>query len=168
MSFKTAFRALLATAMCFAAAATASAQSIVARGAGVYVGNNQNTRIFSLCVRELPNGSAQGYSFGYEPSTNSYVLVQVTSLFRVNGAVVYAGPIVATENAPPEYVVGAQTFQAVVDNGNGWGPTPDGITGTSVVPAFLGNLTAEQIIALIGPPPPVAFLPLLAGNIRVF
>ena len=54
-----------------------------------------------------------------------------------------------------------------VDNG-GWGSPPDEFVGPAFAPLALGNLTAQQILGLVGPPPPSAFQPLLFGNIRVF
>lgn len=139
----------------------------VASGGGAFVAPNQQDHLFGFSVFEVPGGSVRGRCSVIEPASSGVVAFDVTSAVQVGNVLLMAGPITSTFNAPPQFVVGATAFLAVEDNGDG-SSMPDGITGTGVVPPFLGSLTAQEILALIGPPPPQAFSPLYAGGIRIY
>jgi hypothetical protein len=161
-SIRSTVRAVRTAALLFGAAAPGTAQAArIATGIGQFVGQNQQNRLFAFSVVERADGSVRGQLLAFEPGTRGLVIQEVTSYWLLGNTVVMAGPITVAINAPPEYAVGATGFCAATSS-------PDGMTGSSIVPAFLGSLTAEQIIALIGPPPTAVFAPLLAGHIRIY
>ena len=155
--------ALLAVA---AAPATAQVQRL-ASGFGAYVGQNLENKVFFLSAHEHANGDVHGSCVVMEPSSNGFVRIQITSSATLGGTLYLAGPITHAVNSPPFIVVGATAMIGVVDNG-GWGSPPDEFVGPAFAPAVLGNLTAQQILGMIGAPPPSAFAPLIFGNIRTF
>jgi hypothetical protein len=139
----------------------------VADGHGVFVAQNQETHVFAFSLLELPNGTIHGQAVVLEPATQGLVVVDITSFMFIGDILAMAGPITTAINAPPQFVEGATAFFSVKDNGSG-SPIPDEFAGVGVVPPQFGNLTIQQIIALIGPPPPEAFSPLLLGNVRIY
>lgn len=163
---KSAIRALFAATLFLGAAPTpAHAQcGLIAAGAGSIVGNDQQTRFLAFWVADF-HGVVRGESWGYEPATYAYVRMDITSYMYLGNDLAVAGPVTASVNAPPAFLIGATAFMVFHDNGRGRN-AGDSITGTSVVPPSYGNLTIQQVIALIGSgPPPQAFLPLLSGGI---
>jgi len=163
--YRTLSSAAFATALVLSSAAPARAQADpVASGAGTFIAPNGETHVFSFSVLVLPDGTIQGSARVLEPSSGAVVAMDVTSFQMVGDELAMAGPITLAQNAPPWFVLGATAFFAVDDDGVG---PADGITGLSVVPPQFGNLTIQQIIALIGPPPPQAYAPLLSGDIKI-
>ncbi len=160
---------LAAAFVCIAAAPATAQLSRLASGFGAYVGQNQVNKLFAFSAHEHANGDVHGHCIVMEPSSNGYVRMQVTSSATLNGTLYLAGPITHAVHSPPFFAVGATGLFGVNDNGGwGWGSPPDEFVGLSAAPLVLGNLTAAQILGMIGPPPPAAFQPLLFGNIRIF
>jgi hypothetical protein len=93
--------------------------------------------------------------------------IRIESYVEIGSTVFFAGTITHAVNTPPQFVVGGTGAFAVNDNGC-CGMPADEFLGVVAVPPQFGNLTAAQIIALIGPPPPSQFAPLLSGNISLF
>jgi hypothetical protein len=75
-----------------------------------------------------------------------------------------AGTVTRSISMPPQFAVGSTTFFCVRDNRG----APDQFAGLGTVPPQFGNLTIQQIVALIGTPPPQAFSSQLTGFIRIF
>lgn len=158
---------LAAAFLCFAAAPATAQVTRLARGFGSYVGQNQVNKVFMFWAHEHANGNVHGSCLLLEPSSNGFVRIQVTSSAMLGGTLYLAGPITHAINSPPFIVVGATAMFGVTDNG-GWGSQLDEFVGPVFAPAGWGNLTAQQILGMIGAPPPQAFQPLMFGNIRIF
>lgn len=166
-SSKTAIHAALAAAFTFGAAASGHAQaSPVAAGGGEFLAQNGEDHLFAFHVVELPDGKVTGRAGVYEPVTQGFVHMEISSYMYIGDWVGVAGPITMAVNAPPQFAVGATAFFVVSDNGAGLS-APDAFAGLGAVPPMFGNLTIQQIVGLIGPPPPAAFSPLLAGDIKI-
>jgi len=158
--------AVLSAAFVFGAAAPCQSQATpLAYGHGAFVAQNQESHLFTFAAVQLPGGSVVGHCLVIEPATRGFVHMEVTSFVFAGDTLGMAGPILVAVNAPPQFVVGGTAFFAVNDNSPG---APDAFAGLGTVPPYLGSLTAAQIVALLGPPPPVAFAPLLAGDIRIW
>ena len=156
-STSSAITALSVAFLLFSAAAPTQAQSaFVTGGHGRYVAFNQvDTLRFNFFVAAQAGGAAQGYALWRGP--DSIILWQVTSAMTLGQTVAFAGPVVWTHGSPPPgYVVGAQAFTAVNDNGPG---SADDIASISVLPQSYGNPTIQQIIAIAGPPPALPAAP---------
>ncbi len=137
----------------------------LASGGGAYVAQNRETHWFAFTCVRLPDGSIRGHAVFVEPATKAFLQMRITSAMPLDGMLAVAGPITHLVRTPPELALGATFFFVVDDNGAG-GPVPDRLA-SGAAPAALGNLTIQQIIALIGPPPPAALAPLLKGNITI-
>ncbi|HEX5052248.1 MAG TPA: hypothetical protein VFZ65_10780 [Planctomycetota bacterium] len=136
----------------------------IGAGAGAFVAANQATHVFVFSIVERADGTVRGRVLVLEPATHGFVSVELSSYMYVGTTLAAAGTITAALNAPPQYPVGGTAFFAVNDNTG----APDGFAGLGAVPPQFGSLTVQQIINLIGPPPPQAFAPLLAGNVWIF
>jgi hypothetical protein len=154
----------LATACLFGALAPANAQTtLIGAGAGAYVAQNQQTHLFAFTVSQRANGTVKGHILVLEPATQGLVRVDVTSWVYVGNTLAAAGTVTMSINAPAMFAVGNTAFFAVNSNTG----APDQFAGLGNVPPQFGSLTIQQIIALIGPPPPQNFAPLLFGCIRI-
>ena len=114
---------------------------------------------FSLI--ELPDGSLNGEGLVAFAATGGYATFDLTSYMFVAGNLCMAGPVTSSFEAPPNYFVGATVVFCVEDGGNGAGQ--DKMAGTVGPP----GVTIQQIIALIGPPPPQAYSPVVTGNFKI-
>lgn len=159
--------ALAAVLMCVTSVAVTAQASRLATGYGGYVGVNQQQKVFFFHAHEHANGDVHGSCVVFEPASNGYVRMQITSSTTAGGTLFLAGPITHAVNAPPNFAVGATGMFGVKDNG-GWGGPVDEFVNLSAAPLVLGNLTAEQIIMMIGLPPAFAYAPLNFGNVRIF
>jgi len=175
LSSKTALCAALAAAFLLSTASPGDAQAggtgvtnpagAVAVGNGTYMGQNPpGIRAVTFSVQALPNGRVAGFAIFRDPSTNGFFHMNVTSMMSLGGELAAAGPITMQAGSP--FPVGATAFFVVQDNGDGT-LVPDQLA-LGVAPLFLGSLTIQEILGLVGPPPPQAFAPLLTGNIRIF
>jgi len=159
--------AALALAFLLGTASPSDAQaSPVLRGNGTYLGQNLAIKDFAFAVNRLPHSKVQGHATIIEQSSQGLFQMDVTSMMSLGDAVAVAGPITTVVNTPPQFVVGATAFFVVHDNGDGT-LVPDEIA-LGVAPLFLGDLTIQEIIMFIGPPPPQAFAPVLTGDIKIF
>lgn len=156
----------LLTTLVLGAAESLTAQAKPLGAGGGVVQQGPATRIYAFHCVQMPDGSAAGALVSLEPANQSFVRVRITSAMHIGPWLAVAGEITAAVNTPPQIVVGGTMAAVFADNGTG-GPVPDQLAAL-VVPAFLGNLTIQQIIALVGPPPPTSFGPVLAGDFRVF
>lgn len=154
----------LSTVALFFTAAPAQAQTgVVAVGHGTYQSpTTPNVTAFTFTVREANDGSTDGLVVVHAPT--AIILATPTSHMRIGGSLLFAGEIFAILGSDPNLQVGQTAFAAVNDNGPG---STDGITGFGVIPLAFGNPTIQQIVAILGPPPPQDFRPLLSGNIWV-
>lgn len=167
-SGKALLSAVLAAAFLCAAAAPGTAQTTpLASGFGSYVGQNLASKVFLFSACQQANGEVHGSCLLIEPGSNGFVRIQVTSSAVVAGTLYLAGPITHAINSPPSVVVGATAMFGVHDNG-AWGAPPDEFVGPAFAPPAAGNLTAQQILGILGAPPPQAFQPLQFGSIRIF
>jgi hypothetical protein len=144
-----------------AAAGHAQNAGPIANGHAAVQGIPAGTTSTTFSLVQLPDGSLVGNGV----STNSlggWVRFDLTSVMTIGDAVLMAGPITATFNAPPQFVVGGTYFIGVKDNGEG-GTTPDEFANGAV--PF--PLSIQQIIGVLGPPPPEVFRPLVSGDIQV-
>ena len=159
--------ASLAAVLLLGSAAPVGAQAgPIAHGHGSFVANNQELHTITFNVVGLPDGSVRGHAVIREPSTQAFVIMEVSSLMFLGETLAVAGEVTKNVNAPAQHAVGSTAFFSVNDYGND--PTmPDDFAGLGSVPPFLGNLTIQEIIALIGPPPPQAFTPFLTGGVQV-
>lgn len=140
------------------------------RGALYLEGGTLLTR-FSTQVAALPGGLAQGYWLNQVPSTGAFVLVRVTSAMYINDtngrrALSAAGLVVASQGAASHLSPGRTTFFSIQDDGF-YGPLPDRFVGLGLVPRALGNLTIQEIVALIGPPHANDFTQIVSGDLLV-
>jgi hypothetical protein len=161
-----AVRAALCTGFALAAAAPTQAQAAhLAYGHGSFVStSSQLTHQIAFSVVQLPNGATHGHAIGFEAATHGFVFIDLSSAMFLGDTLAVAGTITMAINMPPQFPVGGTAFFAVQDNAGG----PDLFAGLGSVPPQLGNLTIQQILALIGPPPPQAYAPLINGNFRIF
>jgi len=116
-----------------------------------------------LSLVQLPSGQLDGQGSLELLALGGRVDFEVTSYMFLGDMVCLAGPVTAAVNAPPAYSLGATVVFCIEDNGDGGSSAPDTVAGTVGPP----GLTIQQIIALIGPPPPQAFQPIAAGNFRI-
>jgi len=167
LSFRSGFLAVVsAFLLCFAASPAQASTQVLSTGYGSYLASNQTSVLeFSYAVTQR-NGVVQGLGIWQGPGS--------VTVFRVDSAVylsdgetlAFAGVVVAIFGTPPPNgaTVGGTVFTAFQDNG--FGPADQTVSLSAVPPGF-GNLTAQQIIGLIGEPPPQAFRPLLTGNVWI-
>ena len=160
-------RAAIGLALFVGTTTLVSAQATpIANGGGSLLTPDGRVQHFAFHVVELPDGSVRGHGVRVEPASNAIVIFEVTSFMFVGNVLAMAGPVTMTRNAPPQFVIGGTVFFGLTDEGYGSAPA-DASTGLTPLPPFLGNLTIQQIIAMIGSgPPPEALSPLFAGNIR--
>jgi len=164
--FKATSLATLAVAFLLGTASPSDAQaSPLLRGHGTYLGQNQVLKQFAFSVNQLPGNQVQGRAINIETASSGFFQMDVTSIMSLGNAVGVAGPITMAVHTPPQFAVGATAFFVVQDNGDG-SLVPDAFA-LGVAPLFLGDLTIQEIIQLIGPPPPQAFAPVLTGDIRI-
>ena len=161
---KKAVHAVLSVGFLLVAATPGTAADRIGSGAGAYVGQNQETKVFGFSVSERSDGSVRGYGIVIEPGSRGYVLFEISSYMFVGDSLGMAGEIIRTVNSPPEFAVDTTLFFFVNDNN----PDTDEFAGPGLVPPELGHLTIQEIVALIGPPPPFVYQPLLAGNVRIY
>ena len=156
---------VLTSATLFAVAAPGQAQiKPIGSGYGV-VEAPMGTRVVLYSLLELSDGSLSGHGLQYSPADNAWVYFNITSYMFVGDALLMAGPVTKSINSLPGYDVGNTAVLAVHDKGNWFGqPAPDDAAATVGPP----NLTIQQIVAIIGPPPPQAYVPIKAGNLKIF
>lgn len=153
----------LAAASLFAVALPAFAQAThVARGSGAVVANNGALQQLAFNLIVLPDGRIRGHVNVIEPASGGIVKVEITSMMFIGDDLFVAGPVTAAIHAPPAFSVGATAFFGFQDNLG----APDALV-RGVVPVAFGNLSIQEIIAFIGPPPPQAWLPLVSGDITI-
>lgn len=163
-----AFRTLLLSAALAALTSLATTTSVAAQatplgtGGGAFLAQNGETHWFAFHCVVLPDGSVAGHAAVLEPSTQSLLLMKITSAMLVGDDLAMAGPVAATVGDVP-FQVGQTAFFLVDDD-----PAGDRFAGVGAVPPPLGSLTIQQIVGMIGPPPPAAYAPLLLGNVRIF
>jgi hypothetical protein len=133
-------------------------------GHGKYVDQTQEIFSFVFSVVELPSGSVQGQGAFFDHIGGRFILFELSSFMFVGDSVGMAGEITMAVNSPPQLHVGATIFFFVNDNR----PDTDEFAGLGLVPPEFGSLTIQEIVALIGPPPPDVFTPLVTGNIKIF
>lgn len=150
----------IATLLGAAAPGHAQAQPIVT-GDGAVTNTAVGPVAVELSLIELPNGSLHGGGTVDFAVTGGYVTFDLTSYMFVQGRLCMAGSVTSSFAAPPNYFVGATVVFCVEDGGNGAGM--DRLAGTVAPP----GLTIQQIIALIGPPPPQAYQPVVTGNFKL-
>lgn len=138
----------------------AQAQPIVT-GDGEVVSPAVGSVAVELTLVELPNGALHGEGLVAFATTGGYATFELTSYMFVGGELCLAGPVTSSFGAPPSYFVGATVVFCVHDGGNGAGA--DAMAGTVGPP----GLTIQQIIGLIGPPPPQAYQPVVSGNFTI-
>jgi hypothetical protein len=119
-----------------------------------------------LSLVELPDGSFVGGAKSTNRATGGWFMCELTSFMFIGNTFYAAGTITATHNTEGHFAVGDTHFVAVKDNGNGNGPVMDEFIQGNV-PAAFGPLTIQQIIAIIGPPPPAIFRQGISGNIKL-
>jgi hypothetical protein len=159
-------RVALCVGFALAAAAPTQAQATpLGYGHGTYVSpNSQLAHQMAFSVVQMPNGTTHGHAIGFEAATHAFVFIDLSSSMFLGDTLAVAGTITISINMPPQFPVGGTAFFAVQDNAG----SPDLFAGLGSVPPQLGNMTIQQIIALIGPPPPQAYAPLISGNFRIF
>lgn len=136
----------------------------IANGQGVYVDQSLEVFSFTFSVVELPDGSVEGHGSFFDHVARRFILFELSSFMFVDGSLGVAGEITMAVNSPPQLAVGSTIFFFVNDNN----PDTDAFAGLGLVPPEFGELTIQEIVGLIGPPPPDAFTPLVAGDIRIF
>lgn len=156
-----AYATLLAVTLVGAASPSQAQAQAIGNGHGA-VDAPSGPITITFSVVELPNGTINGHGILHFPDLGGHVRFEVTSYTFVDGALLMAGPVTKAKNAPPNYFIGATQVLAVEDNGNG-GPLPDKSAGVVGPP----SLTIQQIVELIGPPPPQAYQPLQSGNLTI-
>lgn len=155
----------LTVALALGAAEPVVAQAVPLGGGGGLVQQGPSTRAYAFDCVELPNGQITGCLYSANLATQSFLQVDITSAMHIGSWLAVAGEIRMAVNTPPTIGVG-QTFAATfIDNGLG-GAVPDQLA-TVVVPPQFGNLTIQQLIALIGAPPLASFSPFVSGGIWV-
>jgi hypothetical protein len=139
----------------------------IANGHGKYVDQTLEVFAFTFSVVELPDGSVEGHGAFFDHIARRFILFELSSFMFVeveeDCALGVAGEITMAFNSPPQLAVGSTIFFFVIDND----PDTDDFAGLGLVPPDLGELTIQEIVGAIGPPPSAAFMPLVAGNIRV-
>lgn len=136
----------------------------IARGRGTI--NDNGTVIHgTFVVKQGPLGIVQGYLLATAPSVGSVLRMDITSCVFVDGLLGLAGKVTTSVGFPPALAVGRTAFFLIDDVGTGGVPGPDLFSGLLGIGVSLGNLTAEQIYAIFGPPP--QWFPLLSGDLRV-
>lgn len=156
---------LLAALVLGAAAPLAAQATPLGSGGGIVLQDGVN-RVYAFQCLQLPDGSVTGHLVSQEPVSQSFVHVNISSAMHIGDMLAVAGEITALANTPPRFSVG-QTMFLVFDDSGPAGSVPDQLA-SGLVPSFLGNLTIQQIIGLIGPPPAAAFSPFLHGGIKIF
>lgn len=120
----------------------------------------------TLSLVELPNGSLVGSGKSSNKESGAWFTYNLTSYMFIGNTFYAAGTITATHNTGGNFAVGDTYFVAVKDNGNGNGPVMDEFI-EGHIPGAYGPLTIQQIIAIIGPPPPAIFRQGISGNITL-
>lgn len=165
LSIRSVLLAAFSSVFLLLAPAPAQAQGqFVSAGHGTYLAADQTTVLeFTYVVRVSPNGSVQGFAAWRGP--DSITIWRVDSAMFIDETLAFAGQIVSVFGSPPPgQVVGGTVFTAFKDNGPA---SVDETLSLSAVPPEFGNPTIQQIIALIGAPPPQAYRPLLTGNVWI-
>ncbi len=156
----------LAAVLLLAGATPVAAQAApLGNGGGVILGQDQEIQLFAFHCLQLPDGSITGVVVIAEPATRGFLRVELSSATAFGDMLAVAGEITAAVNTPPQFGVGQTMFLVFDDNGHGR-TAPDQLA-RGVVPLAFGNPTIQQILALVGPPPPSAFTPVLRGDIRI-
>lgn len=165
LSSRTAACAALSVAFLLGATAPGLAQGTpLGSGGGRYFNAQRGeTNRFAFTAVQLPDGSANGVVTFHFPSGDAMVQMKVTSFMHIGPWLGLAGPVTKAVNTPNP-LVGLTGFLVLADNG---GPGTDALTGFSFVPPAFGNLTIQQIIAILGPPMPAMFFPVIDGNIKI-
>jgi hypothetical protein len=148
----------------FAPAPAQAQGQFVSAGHGTYLAADQTTVLeFTYVIKVNSNGSAHGFAAWRGP--DSLTIWRVDSATFIDETLAFAGQVVAIFGSPPPgQVVGGSVFTGFRDNGPG---SVDETLSLSVVPPEFGNPTIQEIIALIGAPPPQAYRPLLTGNVWI-
>lgn len=155
----------LAAALLLGAAAPLTAQAAMLGAGGGMVQQGPVVRGYGFYCLQLPGGAATGQVVSWEPTSQSHLTMRISSAMHIGPWLAVAGQVTHAVNTPPQLSVGATMFLVFADNGRS-GAVPDQLA-SGVVPSFLGNLTIQQIVALIGPPPAAAFGPFLSGGIKL-
>ena len=149
------------------AALLGSASPALAQAQPIVTGNGQvtNTAVGPVAVEfaliERPDGSLQGEGLVAFAASSGWATYDLTSYMFLDGKLAMAGSVTSSFDAPPSYFVGATVVFAVEDGGNGAGH--DRLAGTVGPP----GLTIQQVIAILGPPPPQAYQPVVTGNFKI-
>ena len=163
LTSKIAVCAVVSAAFLLGAAAPSHAQATpIGNGQGLTGDPGPDLRTFSFSVVELPNGSVTGHGQVFDHGLNFWVHFNITSFMFIDDMLLMAGPVTKAVNAP-NFTIGATFFFAVKDGGKGKSSI-DEISLVSVAPP---NLTIQEIISFIGPPPPEIIKPISAGNIKI-
>jgi len=171
LSRKHAVRAALVAAFTLAAAAPGRAQATPIVSGHLKGGPTpaaQSPSIIDLTIHlvELPDGSLVGGGRSTKQDINSWFRFELTSYVFLGDTLFAAGPVTAVHATQGAWEVGDTYFVAVKDNGDGNGPVMDEfIEGR--VPASYGPMTIQQILAIVGPPPPAFFRQGISGNLTL-
>ena len=165
---KLAICAALTAAFLFGAAAPSYAQATpIAHGhltGGPSPAGGPTAVDLTFSLVKLPDGSLVGHGKSTNQAASGWFTYELSSYMVLDGTFYAAGTITATHNTGGNFAIGDTYFVAVKDNGNGNGPVMDEFI-EGHVPAMFGTLTIQQIIAIIGPPPPAIFRQGISGNI---
>ncbi|HEX6882285.1 MAG TPA: hypothetical protein VF530_02830 [Planctomycetota bacterium] len=146
----------------------------LAQGRGTFFFPSAPTtpRTWSMSVTRLASGQIEGHALNYTASTGSFVLMRVTSAVYVDDSagrrsLAAAGLVAASSPDAPAFLQAGRTTFFAVQEGGFEGQLPDTWQGLGNVPQHLGNLTIQQILALIPPPPAAGFVPIVAGDLMI-
>jgi hypothetical protein len=154
--------AALSAAVLFLATTSLYAQAQpLGNGGGKYINNSNNTNHFTFSAVQLPNGSVKGHAIWHSPDLNAMAQVELTSFMYIGEWLAVAGTITKVINVPPEVELGATAFIVFRADGS------PAHTGFSFAPLAFGELTIQQIIAMLGPPQPIHFFPIISGTIKI-
>ena len=162
LTFNLALPAALTAVMLLGAATPAPTQAQpIVTGDGEITNTAVGPVAVELSLIHLPNGSLNGQGMTSFAATGGWVTFDLTSYMFVDGKLCMAGSVLSGFAAPPNYFVGATVVFCLEDGGDGAGM--DKMAGAAGPP----GLTIQQVIALVGPPPPQAYQPVVAGNFKI-
>lgn len=171
LTCRAARRAILLTGLLLVSAISANVQAgsavpadHIAQGRGSHMGQDMLPKWVAFSVVEMSDGSVAGHGMFIDYIANGFIRFELSSFMFVGDSLGVAGEITAAVNAPPGLAVGMTIFFWVNDND----PDTDEIASFGFVPPEFGNLTIQEVVALLGPPPPDFFTPLIAGDLKVY
>ena len=162
--------ALLAAPMLLGASAPKSGKTTpIANGHGLGLSPGPESLALTFSLVQLADGSFVGHGKTQDHANGGWTKFDLTSATFLGDTLFMAGPVTKLKDAPPFLGVGSTVFFGIQDNGNGSGKPGVDSFANGVVPAFLPpGLTIQQILVLLGgPPPPEAFKPLASGNFKI-